>query len=176
MRYAFLALLLCFQCAFGQLDSTAYVKELAWTIKLPPDFKVIDTATLNAESRAREREIHWIKKPKGPNYHHVVFWARDNDGEVISVDCIDSVHDILGLNFPDRKFPNSGESNETEVIYDGVKFHKLRTKMNTDPYPYIYSALKTAYNGKIFTIDYAVSDTSREDEIVRMLKASRFDR
>jgi hypothetical protein len=176
MRYAFYALLLCFHGAFGQSDSTVYVKELAWTIKLPPGFKVIDTATLNAESRARESEIHWIKKPKGPNYHKLVFWARNNAGEVIFVNFIDSVHDTLGLNFENIKFPSAGESNESEVIYDGVKFHKLRTKMNTNLYPYTSTTLKTAYDGKVFTIEYAVSDSTLEDEIESMLKASKFDR
>lgn len=178
MRYAFFALLLCLQSAFGQSDSTVYVKELAWTIKLPRGFNVIDTTALNAESRAREGEIHWIKKPKATdtNYHKLIFWARNNAGNVMFVDFIDSVHDALGLNFPNRKFPNSGESNTTEVIYDGVKFHRLRTKMNTNPFPYISTTLKTAYNGKVFTIGYAVSDPSMEDEFESMLKASRFDR
>jgi hypothetical protein len=63
MKYTLIALLLCCQAAFGQTDSTVYVKELGWTFVLPPGFKVIDTATLNAESRAEASHIHWIRKP-----------------------------------------------------------------------------------------------------------------
>lgn len=176
MKYFSFLLLLCFHYAFSQADSTANVKELGWTFKLPRGFIIIDTATLNAESRAREREIHWIKKPTGPIYKQILFWARDSAGEVILVECVDEKHDTLGLNFPNVRFPNAGESDTTEEVYDGVRFHKLRTVMNTNPYPYINSTMKTAYEGKIFTINYAVGNKSREEEIISMLKGSKFVR
>jgi len=175
-KYLVLVLLVCCQDAFSQSDTAAYVKELALTIKLPSGFHVIDTATLNAESRAREKEIHWTRKPKptDTNFHKLLLWARTDAGDVINIDCIDSIHDSLGLSFSPI-LVSFGESTISYEAYGGVKFHQLRTKMNTYPHPYIHTTLKTPYEGKIFTIECAI-EPGREGEIESMLEALRFNR
>jgi hypothetical protein len=180
MKCALFALLFCCQTAFSQSQSgttTTYVKELGWTIKLPPGFKVIDTATLNAESRALESEIHWIKKPNpaDTNYSHLVLWARDNDKNSFIITCIDSSH----LKPPDslRKQPGTvGTRTTREATYDGVTFTLVRIEMNTPPHPYIRTSCSTGYKGKKYTISFAVPDTAMEQTFLQVLQTSTFDR
>jgi hypothetical protein len=177
MKYTLLVLLFCCHTAFGQSDSTTYVKELGWTFTLPAGFKVIDTATLNAESRAWESQIHWIKKPNpnDTNYNHMILWARNNDKVSFSINCIDSLH----YKKPDslrKRLPVEGKVTKTEVTYDGVKFTQTRREMNTPPHPYILTNSSTGYKGKIYTLSFAAPDTSMEQTFLHMLQTSKFDR
>ena len=48
MKLLLVLFLFCFQSTFGQADSTIYIDEFGWTIKLPSDFKIPDSATLAA--------------------------------------------------------------------------------------------------------------------------------
>lgn len=177
MKYLFIAILFCFQTSFGQSDSTVHIEEFGWTIKLPQDYKVIDTATLNAESRSRESRIHWIKKPPATdtNYNRLLIWARDSRGNVFSISCIDSVHETIDPNFSKNALLPYGKAEISVEIYDGVKFNKLQMKMNTNP-SYVNATLKTLYGGKVFTINYNYSDPVIESEILSMLKTSKFER
>jgi hypothetical protein len=177
MKYTLFALLLFCQTAFAQSDSTTYVKELGLTIKLPPGFKVIDTATLNAESRSRASEIHWIKKPNpaDTNYTQLLLWARDNDKNVLYISCIDSSH--LKPQDSLRKQPSFvGKRTTQEVTYDGVTFTQVRTEMNTPPHPYISTSCSTGYKGKKYTLSFAVPDTVLEHTFLQMLQTSKFER
>jgi hypothetical protein len=175
-KYLLFALLVCCQSVFSQSDTAVYVKEMALAIKLPSGFHVIDTATLYAESRAREKEIHWVRKPKptDTNFHKLLLWARTDAGDVIHINSIDSVRDPLGLNFTQFEM-SIGESTTSYEVYGGVKFHQLRKKMNTYPHPYINTILKTFYEGKIFSIDCAI-EPSREGEVETMLTELKFNR
>lgn len=177
MKYTLFVLLFCCHTAFGQSDSTVYVKELGWTFTLPPGFKVIDSATLNAEGRARESEIHWIKKPNpnDTNYNHMILWARNDAKNTFSINCIDSLH----YKKPDslrKRLPVEGEPVVKEVTYDGVRFIQRRTEMNTPPHPYILTSCRTGYKGKIYTLVFAVPDTAMEQTFLHMLQTSKFDR
>jgi hypothetical protein len=177
-KYILIVLLFWFHVSFGQSnDSVYYVKEFGWSIHLPPGFQVIDTATLHAESRSRESQIHWINKPQSTdtNWAKTVFWARDTHLHVISLHVIDSTHERLDSNFTENKFKFYGKFRISTEVFDGIKFYELMVKMNTSP-SYVSVTLKTLQHGKIYRIDYVYDDTILEDEIETMLKTSTFDK
>jgi hypothetical protein len=182
MKYILVALVFCFQYSFGQTDTTINIKELGWTIQLPSDLKIIDTATLGAERR--NEHITWIKKPpvdSNRSHTKLIFTARDSSLQTLFfITYIDAKYDPLNGKFPDDTYSNliiTLRKKPSTVVYDGVKF--LELQLDGHPFtgpPYVAVTLKTKYQGKIFTIDYAYSDPNKENEIVQMLKTSKFDR
>ena len=175
MKYFLIAFLFCFQASFGQTDSIVYIKEFGWTITLPPNFKVIDTATLNEESR--KMNIHWIKKPTGENYHKLVLYIRKDIDHTFSINSIDSIHEALDSNFSKYNISKNGKATTSTEIYGGVKFYKFKEEMHPTPnWSYVLVVLRTPYNEKIFTIVYSYHDLESENDIENMLKTSKFDR
>lgn len=177
MKYILIAFLFCFHTSFGQTDSTVYVKEFGWTIKLPPNFKVIDTATLYAESRKRESVINWIKKPKDTNYNKQVLYIRKDLDHVFSIRSIDSIHEELDSNYSKFSISKLGKAKISTIIYGGVKFFKFEEEMHPMPdMSYVFVVLKSPYKGKIFKLDYAYVDQESQNDIENMLRNSKFDR
>jgi hypothetical protein len=182
IKYFLIAILFCFQNSFGQTDSAVDIKELGWTIQLPPELKVIDTATLGAERR--NEHITWIRKPPvDSNKLHtkLIFTARDSSLQTIFfITYIDAKYDPLNGKFPDNTYTNfiiTLRKKPSTVVYSGVKFLELQLDGHPlNALPYVAVTLKTKYQGKIFTIDYAYSDPIKGNEIEHMLKTSKFDR
>jgi hypothetical protein len=181
MKYFLIALIFCFQNSFGQTDSTIKIKELGWTIQLPPDLKVIDTATLGTENRNLHKT--WIKKPpvdSNSNYNRPVFLARDSSRYTLfSIYYVDSLHDPLNGEFPEYAYSGviTIRKKMSTVAYNGVKFEKLQ--LNGYPEPgrsYVGVMLKTKYQGKTFNITYSYTDPIKGNEIEQMLISSKFDR
>jgi hypothetical protein len=181
MKYFLIVLLFCFQKSFGQADSIINIKELGWTIQLPSDLKVIDTATLGAENRSLHKI--WIKKPpvdSNRNYNRPLLIARDSSRQTMfSIYYVDSLHDPLNGQFPDDAYSGLSTLKKTmsTIVYDGVKFVKL--KLDGNPAPgrsYIAVMLKTKYQGNTFNITYNYADPIKGNEIEQMLSTSKFDR
>ena len=178
MKYSLIALLFCSQSSYSQTDSIINITELGWTIKLPSDFKVIDTATLGAESRSLKKI--WVKKPVDSNYNRQVLTARDSGrNSTFSIYYVDSLHDPLNGEFPEDAYSGIITLKKTmsTTVYDGVKFNKLQLNGNPGPgRSYIAVMLKTMYQGKTFNITYVYSDPGKGKEIEQMLSTSKFDR
>ena len=157
-------------------DSTTCLKELGWTFKLPAGFKIIDTAMLREERQEHNNENNWKNRPTGSRYDTTIFWARTPAVEVISVRFIDSVDykKLIIINSSWRM--QDEEVTVADVYFGAVKFHKYRDMFKTHPLPNIHAYFRTGYRGKIFTIEYVVSDTSMEEKIEKMLRASAFAR
>jgi hypothetical protein len=140
---------------------------------------VIDTATLGEESRKRESEIHWIKKPTDTNYNKLVLLIRDNHKNELTLMAIDSIHEKLDFNFSDYDLglKAHGKSVLSSVVYGGVKFYKLETQMHVPPnISYTIINLRSPYNGMIFKISYAYDDKDVAAKFENMLVTSHFDR
>lgn len=181
MKYFLIALLFCFQNSFGQADTTINIQELGWTILLPSELKVIDTATLGAESRSLHKT--WIKKPPADSnrsFNKSILVARDSSRQTMfSISYIDSIHDPLNGEFPEDAYSGIVTLKKTmsTITYNGVNFVKLQ--LNGNPAPgrsYIAVMLKTKYQGNTFTISYSYSDPMKGNEIEQMLGTSKFNR
>ncbi len=176
MKFILVFFLFCLQKSFSQSTNPFFIKEIGWTITLPPAFHVIDSSTLSAETRENEKTIHWIKKPTDTNYNKLLLLIRDNHLHELTLTYVDTVHSKQDSNFSDfdQRLKRYGKSVASTEIYGGVRFFKLETKMKVGA-GYTIINLRTVHNGKVFMIVYSYDNKDLQDDLETMLKTSRFD-
>jgi hypothetical protein len=177
MKYLFVLLIFICQNSFGQKDSAIIIVDLGWSIKMPSDYIIIDTAMRNAENKS----MTWFKKPPPPpKSYHDILYVRNQSGNIFSISALDLSDDSLKGNFESFSKNDPGKSVQSNENYGGIQFNKLTTifeipsnaqDSKKPPIPpgvivspvhlennkmiYIIT-LKTIYKDKVFTVSTAI--------------------
>jgi hypothetical protein len=186
----FIGIMLMTACSQGHHDSRQYtLKEVGWTITLPPDFKVADSAKTADQMQQGKKAIEestntkvdmsttktLINATKGHNTFNVTITGFDpkTDGDFAATNQItkNMVYQTFANQMPDAKV-DSNSSSTTIGGLDFDQFHvNVKVKGQTIFNMYVLTKL---YKGYDFGITYLYVDEASKREIEGILDNSQF--
>jgi hypothetical protein len=193
MRLLFVLVILSLNYSlFAQRDSSIYhFKEICWTLQLPSDFKITDSATQsNNIEKGKEiiesssdikvntnKMIPLISASKGPTS---LFTANLSGSSAITKnnrDKADSVSKSIFFNSFISKMQNAKiDSTSTLIFLDGVGFKKFTANCTIkERFTLHVNYLSSFLNNYYVAISYFYLTDSTGEEIETMLKNSKFD-
>ena len=195
MRVLFFILVSFFvQTTFGQTDSSLYYfKEIGWSIKLPSDFKIVDSATRvsNIAKGKSAVEVTLNKEINMTKLTHLISAAKDNlnyfaanilNSALVTSENWESAdnssNEVL-FKTMNRILKNFEiDTSNTLIIIDGVRFKKFQAiciipNKNKQAY---FSQIGTFHKEQYFSVSYFYLDKALGDEIENMLMTSKFDK
>jgi hypothetical protein len=191
MKWLQILLLVGFQNAFAQKDTTIHFKEPGWTIQLPADFIIIDSALMAARQKT---EVQLIEEPTAdsvntPHTQYFITAMKDKQNYFSanftassyitannwqSVDSTEKETFLKTLTAQIRIHPDSSSS---LVTLDGVRFKKLQASFPLgEKSTFIICYLGTFFKGKYLAVIYFFTDSAAGSEIIQMLHHSTFDK
>jgi hypothetical protein len=189
MKFLLVAFIFCFQSTFGQADSTIYIKEFGWAIKLPSDFKITDSATLAANDEFAKENLkkagvapnafgtkHLITATKGRS-NSFSLQSDNSDGYSIqNWELKDSLGKEMIIKALNNQTTIKPEITPCNVKIDGVIFKKLLAVYPNEKGELCFIDLGTYRKGKFFEICYFYMDNIAGKEIEAMISTSKFDK
>jgi len=173
----------------AQKDSTIYFKEIGWTIKLPSDLKINDSVNVSANHEQGQKIVedetqHKIDLSKTKNLMNASkdalnwFNLSYNSSEGITNKNwkeSDSIYYDLIIKTIIKKLPGKVDTTTSVIKYDGIEFVKYQASFKiSDNASLTTCHLATFHNGHTIIIGYAYTDRAIGDEIVNILKTSKF--
>ncbi len=190
MKLLLIIFLFSYHISFGQGDTTIYIREFGWTIKMPPGFTVSDSATLAAgdeharkmiEQSGRKADLsaitHLITATKGRLNSFVVNVSKPGIYTAENWQFKDSIgkEEII-------KVFKSATTIKPVIRYSvatiqGREFRKMEADyISTDNSSLHFIHLGTFYNRHLFEIIYFYTDPVAGEQIVYMINTSQFDK
>jgi hypothetical protein len=173
-----------------QTDKTYYFKELGWSIVLPSDFTVSDSADEAARLQRGKKAIEEANNVKADvsatrtllgatknklNYFNVTVTPFDpqQDGDYLSAG--QQVKDILYATFAEKAPDLKIDSSSTTVNIGGLSFDRFHLFLSMgDKGAFHMFMLSKLYKGYDFGICYLYLDEETKQQIETMLANSKF--
>ncbi len=168
-------------------DSTIYFKEFGWTIKLPSDFKIRDTAEIKVDSADKKiieqaagvhltiTKIILISARRDQIANFLANYSASPYINIQNWESIDSASKQVLIRSMDAQIHLKGVSSNSDAMIDGVGFKKFQIDYNmNDSFICHVVCFTSFYKGRYFTISYSWSndDTALAD----MISNSKFDK
>ena len=184
-----IALTLIAGCSSAQHPGKEYtIKEVGWTLTLPPEFAVIDSvnnADLNQRGKKMLEESNNVKADmsttrtlitamKGNNYFNSTitpFDPKDGDYSTTSQTVKEMIYKTFSDKMPDAKI----DSSSTPATVGGLQFDKFHITITLhDKVLFNMFLLAKLYKGYDFGISYLYLDEVSKRQIESILNSSRF--
>lgn len=184
-------LLLGFQSAFGQRDTTLYCKEPGWTIQLPGDFKIVDSALVAAKQKIGTKMLEDSSaQPVDATHTRYFITAMRDKQNYFSANytvspyitaknwqSVDSTEKETLLKTLASQMRLTPDSSSSRVTIDGVEFKKLQVSFPIEEKSTFVICYQGAFfKGKYVAIIYFYVDPLAGTEIIQMLNHSSFDK
>lgn len=172
----------------SQSDTTIYFKEFSWTIKLPSDYKIMDSAKIKADETSGKKTIEesigvranmsanvgLISAKKNQASTFIANYSISPKINLQNWESTDSASKVIFRETLDKQIPVKNVKTNSILMLDGVRFKKYKIDYFLNAAIYHVSLLTTYYKGHYLTIVYTYlnEDLAIDD----MLNASRFDK
>jgi hypothetical protein len=191
MKLLGIFLLVGFQSAFGQYDTTIYYKDPGWTLHLPGDFKIVDSTLVAAKQKSGTKMLEDTSHQPADLTHTRYFITAMRDKQNYfsanftvspyitaknwqSVDSTEKETFLRTLAAQIRLPPDSSSS---LITLDGVPFKKLQASFPMgEKSTFIITYLGAFFKGKYLAVIYFYIDPAAGNEITQMLSHSTFDK
>lgn len=186
----FIGLMLMTACSSNHNEPKTYtLKEVGWTVTVPPDFKVADSAKTADQMQQGKKAIEQstdtkvdmsatktlLNATKGHNTINVTITSFDStkDGDYATTN--QATKDIVYRTFFNQMPDAIIDSNSSSTVIGGLDFDQfhinVKAKGQTIFNMYVLSRL---YKGYIFGITYLYVDEASKRELEIMLDGSQF--
>ena len=189
--FIILLILLALKSSFAQLQGNKYFfKEVGWTLVLPAEFKLIDSAD-NATRNERGKKLleeanditadisetkTLISATKNTyNYFNSTITpfdpSKDGDYNASNKTVRDMTYKALAEKMPDAKI----DSSSTEVTIDGLTFNDFRVTVTLkEKVLFNMVLISKLYKGYDFGISYLYLDEKTKGQVESIINNSRF--
>jgi hypothetical protein len=191
MKWWGFILLLNYQTTFGQSDTTIYFKEPGWTIRLPGDFKIVDSALVAAKQKAGAQMVE--KTTQEPvditNTRYFITAMRDKQNYFSANFTVspyitpknwqevDSTEKETLLKTLTGQFRLHPDATQSIVSLDGIQFKKLQAVFPLgEKSTFIICYIGAFFKGKYLAAIYFYTEPAAGSEITQMLEHSKFDK
>jgi hypothetical protein len=176
MKLLLMAMMFVFQTVLAQTGTTIHFKEIGWTITLPPEYKIVDTLSESSDKNNTTRAVNMIYAEKdnfcGFNARYIVSPKISKANWEIA----DSTIKYKVINSAGKDLPRKGDVVNSMVTYDGVVFKCVSVVFDDLGKPVGFTCLSSFYKEFYFLITYGFGNNDSENEIIHMLKTSKFDK
>ncbi|HSZ33975.1 MAG TPA: hypothetical protein VK772_11725 [Puia sp.] len=169
-------------------DTTIYFKEFGWTIKLPSDYKFMDSAKIKADQTSGAKiveestgvranmtsNIDLISAMKNKASTFIANYSISPKINLQTWESTDSASKAIFMETLDKQIPVKNVKTNSILILDGVWFKKCKIDFFLKTVIYHASMLTTFYKGHYLTIVYTY--LGEDLEIDDMLNASKFEK
>jgi hypothetical protein len=185
-------LFLGYTCTAQQQQKIYSFKQIGWTVELPADFLVIDSAenTARMERGAKAMEdandikadisetITLIGATKNKyNYFNAAIEPFDSKGNISWKTSNQQLKELLYKTFAEKMKDAKIDSASNNEVIDGLSFDKFRITVTIDDKVLFNSfLLSKLYKGYDFGISYLYLDERTKDQIESMLRNSKFSK
>jgi hypothetical protein len=196
MKYfiAVFSLLVCMSCAqtdHAIIDHTITFKQMDWTIRLPTDYKIIDSSTTAEVLVKGKKIVEDETKVKIDSFDSRNLITAEKDKQTILTASYsispaitlenwqqrDSGDNALILETLIRKVPAKVDTSTSLTSIDGIEFKKMQVSFAlSDTMSQHAIHLSTFYRGHMLMIVYTYINTESKNEMEKMLEESKFGR
>jgi hypothetical protein len=191
MKLLLIAFLFGFQTSFGQTDSTIYISEFGWTMKLPSDLKIIDPKV----TVERQREgiklmegtidkkidstdiVQLISAGRDKGNFFVANYSTSKQASYANYDSTDNAIKKIFFTTLRSNIAGNFDTLSTLILLDGIKFNKYQVDININEKVKIYTwVMTTFYKNYFLSVSSVCTDKVVGDEITKMFQYSKFDK
>ncbi len=191
--FSVLLLTICFSSVNSQSESRVYnFKQIGWSLRLPADFDVMDSAANLAHMQKGLRAIEDVTDVTADisktitlisatkdkfNYFNATIEPFDDSDGISWESANQALKEVLYATFTEKMSDAVIDTSSGKQIIDGVSFDRYHITISLDGKSiFNMLLLSKLYKGFDFGISYLYLDERTRDQIESMLRESKFSK